>query len=218
MSKVPSQVIDRSQVLVTIETASMSLKTTFETLTSRPSHLSTFLKNIIQTPQDGDVVSEGHSAASDATSPFRSLFQDHLVASGVLPETTHSIHLFLDRPSESYPHILAYLRAPGSHLPHSVKLSQKLEDLVALRDEARFLDLIDLARLCTDELSRHRMVRVGTGVAHVAPLERIHEQQRSWSPPDPIITHTISPPSPPRIVSASDLPSAHSIVPKPGYI
>ncbi|KZW04236.1 hypothetical protein EXIGLDRAFT_20628 [Exidia glandulosa HHB12029] len=215
MSKIPTQVIDRSQVLVTIETASLSLKTTYDTLTSRPSHLSTFLRNTIQTPDDGEVVQEGLSSAStDATSPFRSLFQDHLVAAGVLPETTHSVHIFLDRPSEPYPYILAYLRAPGSHLPHGVKLSQKLEDLVALRDEARFLDLLDLARMCTDELSRHRMVRVGTGVAHVAPLERIYER-RSPTPPDPILTH-VTAPSPARISHPENPPV--SAVARPGYI
>lgn len=64
-----------------------------------------------------------------------------------------------------YTHILTYLRTPASPeqpgvLPRAVKLSHKcppanVEALLELRDEANFLNLKELSRLCTEELSKH---------------------------------------------------------------
>lgn len=63
-----------------------------------------------------------------------------------------------------YDHILAYLRSsPTSNdhlatLPHAVQLHAatpaRLESLLALRDEALYLDLPELVQLCTAELRR----------------------------------------------------------------
>ena len=64
-----------------------------------------------------------------------------------------------------YDHILAYLRSPpttADHvatLPHAVQLHAatpvRLESLLALRDEAVYLDLQELAHLCNAELRRY---------------------------------------------------------------
>ena len=64
-----------------------------------------------------------------------------------------------------YDHILAYLRSPpttADHvaaLPHAVQLHAatpaRLEALLALRDEAVYLDLPELAQLCATELRRY---------------------------------------------------------------
>ena len=66
----------------------------------------------------------------------------------------------------SYTHILSYLRSPPSTpdqpavLPRAVQLtsssSSRLEALLDLRDEARYLDLTELYDLCCNELrTRH---------------------------------------------------------------
>lgn len=66
--------------------------------------------------------------------------------------------------SSRYAHILTYLRSPPSTaecsavLPHGVRLNGshcRIEALLELRDEAIYLGLEELQRLCTDEL-RHR--------------------------------------------------------------
>ncbi len=63
-----------------------------------------------------------------------------------------------------YAHILTYLRSPVSTseapaiLPHGARLNgstSRLEALLELRDEAAYLGLEELQKLCTDEL-RHR--------------------------------------------------------------
>lgn len=64
-----------------------------------------------------------------------------------------------------YTHILTYLRTPASPdqqgvLPRAVKLTHKCppaqtEALLELRDEANFLNLEELSKLCTEELSKY---------------------------------------------------------------
>jgi len=69
-------------------------------------------------------------------------------------------------PRVRYAHILTYLRSPlgtpelAESLPHPVRLQpsfsqSRLEALLDLRDEAAYLDLEDLHKLCSDEI-RHR--------------------------------------------------------------
>lgn len=63
-----------------------------------------------------------------------------------------------------YTHILAYLRTPPSPdqpgvLPRAVRLSHnylpaRVETLLELRDEANFLNLQELVRLCTEEINK----------------------------------------------------------------
>lgn len=141
LSTVPSHAIDKSKVIVTLETCTATHRTTLTTLLSRPSHLSTYLSSLFRSPSrfqmvrestgrsvrsesqysthtsvDGNGNGHGHGhghGADDATelasdadleeedgdTAFNSLFQNHLTASGLLPQTSYNIHIFLDRPS-----------------------------------------------------------------------------------------------------------------------
>ena len=120
------------------------------------------------------------------------------------------MHIFLDRPAKPYVpsvsmrcsrlilerhglryvHILAYLRVNGSHLPHAVKLSRSLEDLVELRDEARFLGLRDLAHLCAEELLQHPLVRLRSlPTSQISPFTADGIRNSQVFPPAPLVKH-----------------------------
>ncbi|KAJ3762045.1 hypothetical protein EV360DRAFT_36497 [Lentinula raphanica] len=165
MSDVPTGVADPSAVLVTLETSSTSYKTTFKTLTSRPSHLANCLLALLPRPRRDSDASSVYSTASDDMFSYR----EHLVSQGLLPQTPVNIHIFLDRPSAPYLHLLSYLRSPiGSAdapetLPRAVQLhpansQSRLEALLELRDEASYLDLEDLYKLCSDEIRQRQPV------------------------------------------------------------
>ncbi|KAJ3556033.1 hypothetical protein NP233_g12070 [Leucocoprinus birnbaumii] len=99
-------------------------------------------------------------------------YRDHLASQGLLQSAScsTSLHIFLDRPSAPYAHILTFLRTPSispeypATLPRGVQLSSlthstsstlfnaKLEALLELRDEATYIGLDSLHRLCTDEI------------------------------------------------------------------
>ncbi|KAI0254689.1 hypothetical protein BJV78DRAFT_1279801 [Lactifluus subvellereus] len=165
LSPIPPNAIDFSKVLVTLETCTATHRTTFNTLTSRPSHLANYLNALfsdIDEELDPDSVSLGSRAENGS---FNSIFHNHLTASGLLSQSAYHVHIFLDRASPSYDHILAYLRSPPTSidhvasLPHAVQLHAvtpgRLETLLALRDEAAYLDLPELMQLCTAELRRN---------------------------------------------------------------
>ncbi|KAK0190834.1 hypothetical protein F5146DRAFT_1195443 [Armillaria mellea] len=61
------------------------------------------------------------------------------------------LHVFLDRQSESYPHILVYLRCHPQY-PRLPRLD--IGALLDLRDEAAFLGLTGLQVLCAEEIRR----------------------------------------------------------------
>ncbi|KAI0699458.1 hypothetical protein BC835DRAFT_1405157 [Cytidiella melzeri] len=158
LSPAPNGAIDRSKIIVSLETATMTYKATLNTLMSRSSFLATYLQSLLRSQEE----EPQSSLPRDSQSSFNSIFHKHLASSGLLPSTSTSIHLFLDRPSGPYAHILSYLRTPVSTpehpaaLPRAVQLlsssSSRLEALLELRDEARYLDLDELYKLCTDEL------------------------------------------------------------------
>ncbi|KAJ3856339.1 hypothetical protein EV368DRAFT_32609 [Lentinula lateritia] len=163
ISGVPSGVVDPSTVLVTVETSTASHKTTFKTLTSRPSQLASYLHSLFPRPRPDSDASSVYSTASDDMSTYRK----HLASQGLLPQAPVNIHVFLDRPSAPYVHILNYLRSPvGSAdapelLPRAVQLhppnsQSRLEALLELRDEASYLDLDDLYKLCSDEVRQRQ--------------------------------------------------------------
>ncbi|KAF8165292.1 hypothetical protein B0H34DRAFT_671177 [Crassisporium funariophilum] len=146
---------DPSQVIVTVETCTTAYKTTLQTINSRPSHLSDYLSSLYYSGSKS-AVSSVYSTQSDDMEAYR----HHLSSQGLVPRSAN-IHIFLDRPSAPYPHILAYLRAapvPGQPelLPHSlqrhISTHSRLESLVEVRDEAAFLNLEGLHKLCTDEI------------------------------------------------------------------
>ncbi|PCH41037.1 hypothetical protein WOLCODRAFT_118133 [Wolfiporia cocos MD-104 SS10] len=184
LSPPPTGTVDPARVIVTLETGTVTQRTTLRTLLSRPSFLATYLQELIPSssasPRRRDSESTysqtSDSDASDAGSPISSIFQNHLASSGLLPQASTSMHIFLDRPSAPYTHILNYLRTPPgtpehpAALPHAAKLSSgasaRLDALLELRDEARFLDLEELYRLCCDEV-RARAVRPAPLGLHV---------------------------------------------------
>ncbi|KAH7105617.1 hypothetical protein BKA62DRAFT_690340 [Auriculariales sp. MPI-PUGE-AT-0066] len=190
LSKMPGQIQDVSRLIVKLETATTCFKTTFHTLVSRPSLLTSLLHEVVGSASEGGSASSEYPVSPD---PLGSMFKGD-ISSTVLSERgkDEPVHIFLDRPSEPYVHILTYLRATGSHLPHAVKLSSKIEDLVALRDEARFLELNDLAQLCAEELLQHRMVRSrSSGAVQIVPLNTERSRTLGSPPraPAPLLTH-----------------------------
>ncbi|TFY68630.1 hypothetical protein EVG20_g3484 [Dentipellis fragilis] len=164
--------MDASKIIVTLETSTASHKTTLSTLTSRPSHLADYLKSLFRRNSDASSVYSRTSEYCDSPdTSFNSIFHHHLESSGLLPQSSTHMHIFLDRASASYEHILAFLRSPPSTidytttLPHAIQLhtysTARIEALVALRDEARYLGLDDLHKLCVEEL-RTRQPRTHT--------------------------------------------------------
>ncbi|KAG9126143.1 hypothetical protein FRC07_004692, partial [Ceratobasidium sp. 392] len=155
LSGVPNHPVSPSQVIVTIETSTLSQRTTVATLTSRPSRLASYLQALVPSASKEVLATD---------SSFSSLFAAHLAQAGLVPQTQGSysgqIHIFLDRPSAPYAHILTYLRASSGTtgvLPRAASLalstdSARVEALCELRDEARYLELSELAELCDKEL------------------------------------------------------------------
>lgn len=95
LSPGPSGAIDRSKIIVSLETSTVTYKAAFNTLTSRPSFLSAYLQSLVRSQEE-----EPQSALPrDSQSSFNSIFQKHLASSGLLSSNMMTIHLFLDRPS-----------------------------------------------------------------------------------------------------------------------
>ncbi|KAI0677603.1 hypothetical protein C8Q78DRAFT_960170 [Trametes maxima] len=166
MSPVPNSTLDPSKIIVSVETSTETHRTTMATLVSRPSHLASYLLGLFPA-NDADTRSV-YSTNSEVDSSFNSIFHHHLASSGVLTSASTNLHVFLDRPSGPYAHILAYLRSPHSTpdapapapppLPHAARLNgttARFDALVDLRDEAAYLGLTELKTLCADELRHH---------------------------------------------------------------
>jgi hypothetical protein len=165
LSPVPPNAIDFSKVLVTLETCTATHRTTFNTLISRPSHLANYLKSLFaEVDDESDVADSASLYSRTENGSFSSIFHNHLTSSGLLSPSSFNVHIFLDRASAPYDHILAYLRSPPTTVDHVASLPPafqlhagnpaRLEALLALRDEAAYLDLPELVQLCMSELRR----------------------------------------------------------------
>ncbi|CCM01605.1 uncharacterized protein FIBRA_03665 [Fibroporia radiculosa] len=170
----PTNMVDPSKIIVSLETSTVTHRTTLSTLVSRPSFLATYLKSLFPSHRrDSQGTESIYSDASEAESSFDSIFHNHLASSGLLAQTS-CMHVFLDRPSAPYAHILAYLRSPPSTpenpavLPRAAQLtgnsSSRLEALLELRDEAHYLDLEELYKLCNDEIRLRQIRPAGLGL------------------------------------------------------
>jgi hypothetical protein len=101
LSDVPGPHVDRSKVTVTLETCTVTYRTTLDTLISRPSYLSTYLLSLF--PRDRkESVSSVYS--TDSRRDALSVLQHHMTSEGLIPSppsrpTNPNIHIFLDRPS-----------------------------------------------------------------------------------------------------------------------
>ncbi|KAG1768148.1 hypothetical protein EDD22DRAFT_772428 [Suillus occidentalis] len=196
LSPVPSSAIDPSKIIVTIETSSATHRTTLRTLISRPSYLSNYLTSLL--PRKS-VAASLYSNASDISelpdNSFNAMFHDHLASSGFISQSTMNIHVFLDRPSAPYAHILSYLRTPlfipehPATIPRAVQLASssraRLEALLELRDEASYLGLDELFKLCNDEIcNRHSTAihaRAGS-MSSSASIHSLHTVQEGGEP------------------------------------
>ncbi|KAH9951603.1 hypothetical protein B0H21DRAFT_182615 [Amylocystis lapponica] len=185
VSAIPTAAVDPAKTIVSLETSTMTHRTTLKTIMSRPSLLATYFKTLL--PEHDSDADSVYSTVSNADSAFNSIFHRHLASSGLLSPGSTSIHIFLDRPSAPYAHILAYLRSPPSTpecpaiLPCAAQLSScspsRLEALLELRDEALHLDLDELAKLCSDELRQRQSVS-GLGL-HMRGLSNASGSSRS---------------------------------------
>jgi hypothetical protein len=101
LTPVSPNVMDFSKVLVTLETCTATHRTTFGTLTSRPSHLANYLSSLFS-DRDDELSQDAMSSTSGTENgSFNSIFHNHLAASGLLSQSTYHVHIFLDRASAS---------------------------------------------------------------------------------------------------------------------
>ncbi|KAK7061775.1 hypothetical protein R3P38DRAFT_2493523 [Favolaschia claudopus] len=156
LSEAPSSTADRSKIVVSLETCTTTYKTTLDTLSSRPSHLSDYIATLLGRRRSDSVASSVYSTDSADLSTYR----QHLVSRGLLPQASSSVHIFLDRPSEPYVHILTYLRSPrvseGPEVLPPRAARAGLDSLLELRDEAAYLGLEDLHKLCVEQIRQQQ--------------------------------------------------------------
>ncbi|KIK95581.1 hypothetical protein PAXRUDRAFT_826853 [Paxillus rubicundulus Ve08.2h10] len=191
LSSAPDSAIDPSKIVITLETCTMTHRTSLRSLTSRPSYLSSYVTSLLSPASETASI---YSNASDVSLAqqnikFNSVFYDHLASSGCLRQSSTNIHVFLDRPSAPYAHILTYLRSlPGTPeqpeaLPHAVQLGSssrsRLECLLELRDEASYLGLDELHKLCCYEINHrhsttHSTLTRGASGSSAASIHSLH--------------------------------------------
>ena len=94
ISDPPSVKVDPSMTIVTLETCTTTYRTTFNTINSRPSHLSDFISSLCEQRESKSNASSMYSMSSEDMTAYHT----HLTSQGLFPRST-AIHLFLDRPS-----------------------------------------------------------------------------------------------------------------------
>ncbi|KAJ7754255.1 hypothetical protein DFH07DRAFT_743975 [Mycena maculata] len=160
VSEAPSSTVDRSRIIVSLETCTATYKTTLDTLSSRPSFISNYIASLFGRRRSDSIASSVYSTAS--ASDDMSAYRRHLTSQGLLPQSSSSVHIFLDRPSEPYVHILSYLRSPcaspeGPEVLPPRAAQAGLDSLLELRDEAAYLGLEGLHKLCVEQIrQQHR--------------------------------------------------------------
>ncbi|KAJ6515831.1 hypothetical protein C8R45DRAFT_957746 [Mycena sanguinolenta] len=176
LSEAPPSTADLSKVIISLETCTATFKTTFDTLSNHPSRLSSYIASLFGRRRSDSLASSVYSTESADLSTYR----QHLVSQGLLPQSSPSVHIFLDRPSDPYPHILGYLRSPRTSggpevLPPRV-VRAGLDSLLELRDEAAYLGLDDLHKLCVEEIRQQYRARSRTtrGQNSVGSIHSLH--------------------------------------------
>ncbi|PFH52776.1 hypothetical protein AMATHDRAFT_138995 [Amanita thiersii Skay4041] len=199
---------DPRDTIIVLETSTITYKTTLNSLESQPSHL---LEYIHALPSARPRIHSKSSSIYSTTSDDVPIIRQHLDQQNSYSTSTPRIHIFLDRPSTPYAHILTYLRAAACQqeqlmLPFGVQLipnctQDRIEALIELRDEAAFLGLTELHGLCEDELNSGQASRALSksysngsntlGSQHSSPasiyslhtlIERAETNDRSGSP------------------------------------
>ncbi|EDR12873.1 uncharacterized protein LACBIDRAFT_323678 [Laccaria bicolor S238N-H82] len=216
LSETPILPIDPTKVIVTLETCTVTYKTSLETINSRPSNLSKYIFSLLPHPPSSTTSSVYSDDSHDMAA-----YRHHLKSEGVLIQSSFNLHIFLDRSSAPYAHVLNYLRSPTG-LPASIPRAAhgRLENLIELRDEAAYLGLDGLHKLCTDEIKLRHAPRLhsrgsstGTTLASVhslhgsvyslhTPSERVEPDmaatfsQSSCKSPCDVLLPARSPPTP----------------------
>lgn len=101
VSELPAFPVDTSKVIVTVETCTQTYRTTLATINSRPSHLSKYVNSLIarQRALESTRSSVYSTLDEENSSDDLAIYRKHLASQGLLPQTSYSLHLFLDRPS-----------------------------------------------------------------------------------------------------------------------
>lgn len=97
ISDPPNSNVDRSKVIVTLETCTQTFRTTLDTLLSQPSLLAEYLLSLFPRPRSSSLYSTGSEGEHD----MQDMYRNHLISQGLLSKTPFNLHLFLDRPSAS---------------------------------------------------------------------------------------------------------------------
>ncbi|KAJ7781180.1 hypothetical protein B0H16DRAFT_1404449 [Mycena metata] len=182
LSDIPPLIADRSRIIVSLETCTATYKTTLDTLSSRPSFLSSYIASLFGRRRSDSLASSVYS--TDSAAEDRSAYRQHLASQGLLPQSSSSVHIFLDRPSEPYVHILSYLRSPcsspeGPEVLPPRAASAGLDTLLELRDEASYLGLDGLHKLCVEEIRQQHRSRPRSSRGHSAGAGSLHSLHAS---------------------------------------
>ncbi|KAJ6539401.1 hypothetical protein B0H19DRAFT_1269717 [Mycena capillaripes] len=176
VSDPPSSIVDRARIIVSLETCTATYKTTLDTLSSRPSLLSSYIASLFGRRRSDSMASSVYSTESADMSTYHR----HLASQGLVPQSSTSVHLFLDRPSDPYVHILSYLRSPcaspaGPEVLPPRAAHAGLDSLLELRDEAAYLGLDGLHNLCVEEIrQQHRPQRKSRGNSSAGSIHSLH--------------------------------------------
>ncbi|KIY74064.1 hypothetical protein CYLTODRAFT_484819 [Cylindrobasidium torrendii FP15055 ss-10] len=181
LSDAPPPTVDRSKVIVSLETCTTTYRTTLTTLLSQPSYLAEYLLSLFpQTSRrtSAESLYSTDSEGDDEEQNTQDMYRHHLRSQGLLSDTKpFVIFLFLDRPSVAYPHILSYLRT--GMFPRVSNIEQLLE----LRDEAAFLDYGALHDLCVEAIDQNSAVRRAPLVRSLhASVHSLHALLESTGP------------------------------------
>lgn len=98
LSPLPSGTIDPNKILISLETSTVTFKTTLNTVKSRSSYLATYLQSLLPS-RDPEEEESQSSRFSGSDASFHAIFHNHLASSGLVSPGPTTIHIFLDRPS-----------------------------------------------------------------------------------------------------------------------
>lgn len=94
LSETPMLPIDPTKVIITLETCTVTYRTSLETINSRPSNLSKYIFSLLPQPTSSTTSSVYSDDSHDMAA-----YRLHLKSEGVLMQSSFNLHIFLDRSS-----------------------------------------------------------------------------------------------------------------------
>ena len=94
LSETPILPIDPTKVIITLETCTVTYRTSLETINSRPSNLSKYIFSLLPHPPSSTTSSVYSDDSHDMAA-----YRHHLKSEGVLIQSSFNLHIFLDRSS-----------------------------------------------------------------------------------------------------------------------